>query len=107
MNDASNGAAAAGGATVFKRISLSIAALVAFTLPVWAEAAPNMIGTWKGIAEGAVLVGSSPYRSGEPGKATFSSKEVEFIFEIDKQEGGGFSGKMQGLTRSETLIGHL
>lgn len=87
---------------------LAAAALVAATLPALAADMPDMKGTWKGLAEGAVLVGNTPYRSAEPGKpVTFSNEPIEFTFTIDEQQGPRFSGVLSSAKHSETLIGHL
>ncbi len=90
------------------RFALLSAALLALAIPVHAEEAPSLVGTWKGIAASAVMVGGTPYRKGKPNdKVTFADEPVEFIFEITEQKGPRFAGVLKGLNRTETLIGYI
>lgn len=88
--------------------ALTAASLLVLSLPVQADEVPNMVGTWTGTVDSAVMVGNTPDRTAEPGQAfTFSSTPIDFTFSIEQQQGARFGGKMSNAKRSETLIGHL
>lgn len=90
------------------RFTFPAAALLAFTLPAFADDAPSMVGKWTGTVDGAVMVGNTPDRTAEPGKKiTFSNQAIEFTFTITDQQGARFGGEMSNAKRSETLIGHF
>jgi hypothetical protein len=90
------------------RLSLISSALFALAVPVHAGEAPSLVGTWKGIADNAVMLGGTPYRKGKPNdKVTFADEPIEFTFEIGEQKGPRFAGTLKGLNKTETLIGYL
>ena len=71
-----------------------------------ADEPPNLVGTWKGIAQ-AVHTGTNPYRAGATPEPNFSSATIEFTFTITKQQGNRFSGQSSDGKRTETLIGAI
>ena len=90
------------------RLSTLSATLLALALPALADGAPSLVGTWKGIADSAVMVGGTPYRKGKPNdKVTFADQPIEFTFEIKEQKGLRFAGVLKGLKKTETLIGYI
>lgn len=86
--------------------TLLAATLIAATVPARAGEAPDVVGTWKGTAEQAVMIGDNPYRTADPArKATFADEPVEFTFVIAEQRGARFAGEMSGRGKTESIIG--
>lgn len=74
--------------------------------PASAQTPPNLVGTWKGMAQ-AVGIGSNPYRVPDGPGPVFFDKQVEFTYNITNQEGARFFGNMSSGTGTETIIGGL
>ena len=89
-------------------LMLTAIATALLAIPARADEAPSLVGTWKGIADSAVMVGGTPYRHGKPNnKVTFADDPIEFTFEIKEQKGPRFAGVLKGLKKTETLIGYI
>ncbi|MCK0207444.1 hypothetical protein MWN33_05285 [Starkeya koreensis] len=71
-----------------------------------AQEPPNLVGTWKGMAQ-AVGIGPTPYRLPDGPGPVFFDKEMEFTYTITEQHGARFIGNMSSGSGKETLIGAL
>jgi hypothetical protein len=74
--------------------------------PSSAQTAPNLVGTWKGMAQ-AVHMGVNPYRVPSSSAPVFSASTMEFTVTIVEQKDNRFTGKKSGGERTETLIGAI
>jgi len=85
--------------------SILAASLIA-ALPARAGEAPDVVGTWKGTVEQAVMIGDTPYRTADPArKVTFADEPIEFTFVFGEQRGARFAGEMSGRGKPEAIIG--
>jgi hypothetical protein len=85
---------------------LCLGASVTFGLPARAEEPLNLVGTWKGVAQG-VHRGTNPYRPSEQSGANFSTEALMFTYTITTQQGNRFSGQSSDGKRTENLIGAI
>jgi hypothetical protein len=86
---------------------LMVALLGTAPLPLAAQGAPDLVGTWRGRAYGA-HIGPNPYRVPEREGVNFPENALEFTYTITRQEGNRFAGEVSGGTaHRETLIGAL
>lgn len=83
-----------------------IGAMGVASTPLHAQQAPNLVGTWKGMAQ-SVHLGTNPYRPSEGAGPVFSSDAIEFTFTIAEQKDNRFSGKSTDGKRSETFVGAI
>ena len=67
------------------------------SLTAMAQQAPNVIGTWSGITNDAVIGAGSHYPNGKSGEIRFMQNPVSYQF--DKQSNRAFSGTF-------TIAGH-
>lgn len=79
--------------------------LAAAILPAVADEIPDLVGTWKGMAN-AVHVGPTPYRVAEGNGPTFGSNEIEFVYVVKEQQDSRFAGETVGKF-TETFVGAL
>jgi len=74
------------------KLKLFIAVMGLVPALVLAQAAPNMLGTWKGVSNSAVY-GSGLFHPTEAGKEkSIRFRNVEYMLVIDKEEGRNFAG---------------
>lgn len=87
-------------------VGLVAGAMGAVSDPARAQSAPNLVGTWKGMAQ-AVQMGVNPYRAPPSSAPVFSPSAMEFTITIAEQKDNRFTGKKTAGDRSETLIGAI
>lgn len=87
-------------------VGLVAAAMGAASDPASAQSGPNLVGTWKGMAQ-AVQMGVNPYRAPPSSAPVFSASAMEFTITIVEQKDNRFTGKKTAGDRSETLIGAI
>jgi len=85
---------------------LAVALLGSAPLPLAAQGAPDLLGTWRGRGY-AVHIGPSPYRAPQQEGVNFPDNAIELTYVITRQEGNRFAGELSGGTHRETLIGAL
>jgi len=70
-----------------------------------AQQAPNLIGTWVGETNDAVIGEGHAYPGGKPGEIRFL--KVKISYKVDKQEGRAFSGVILIKGSSIPFVGSL
>lgn len=72
-----------------KKLLLALLTVISTSAAI-AQTAPNMIGTWVGVSNVAVLGANPHHNTSNPTEVRFA--KTEFTFVIDKQQGQNFSG---------------
>lgn len=83
-----------------------VVVLMALGGAVSAQEAPNLVGTWKGMAT-VVHIGSNPYRVAESNGPNLPPNAVEMTYVFTKQEGNRFVGTSTNGKFTETVIGAI
>ena len=89
-----------------KRLVLStILAITPLAALAQSAAPPDLLGTWVGVSNSAVIAGGNHHPGGTEDSVRF--RHVEFKLVIDKQEGRNFSGKSTSSAYAEPFVGAL
>ena len=67
--------------------------------------APDLLGTWVGVSNSAVISGGNHHPGGTENSVRF--RHVEFKLVIDKQEGRNFAGKSSSSEYTEPFVGAM
>jgi hypothetical protein len=70
-----------------------------------AQQAPNLIGTWVGETNDAVIGAGHIYPGGKAGEIRFLKEKISY--KVDKQEGRAFSGASTIKGSNHTFVGSL
>ncbi len=82
------------------KVKLAAAALWLVSTVAMSQTSPNLLGTWKGVSNSAVM-GSGLFHPTEAGKEKLVRfRNVEYVLVIDKEEGRNFVGSI-GATNSK------
>lgn len=73
--------------------------------PSWAQQAPNLIGTWVGETNDAVIGGGTHYPNGKFGEIRFLKSVVTYKF--DQQKNRAFSGTFTIAGHTVPIVGSL
>lgn len=85
--------------------ALILAAALMLAAPLSAAAQPpDLLGTWKGTAQG-VRIGPSHYRPAQGAGANFSDNAIEFTYVIKEQHGNRFAGESSSAKGKQTFVG--
>ena len=71
------------------------------------HAREDMIGTWQGISNSAVLGAGLHHHSPETDRKAIRFRKVDYTLTIDRQEGRNFSGRVTSAHHSEIVLGAL
>ena len=90
---------------MFKKFVLSLClSLLPFAVHA-AKAVPDLLGSWVGASNSAVIGGGQHHPEGGDGEIRF--RRVEFTLTIDRQEGRNFSGTFASGSYREAVVGAL
>jgi hypothetical protein len=87
------------------KLLITFLASIGFTVSAFAQQAPNLIGTWNGETNDAVIGEGRIYPGGKAGQIRFLKEKVSY--KVDKQEGRAFSGVISIKGSSITMVGSL
>lgn len=92
---------------IFKRLFVLpvFGFLLATCQMAWAQQAPNLIGTWVGETNDAVIGGGTHYPSGKAGEIRFLKSVVTYKF--DQQKNRAFSGTFTIVGHTVPIVGSL
>lgn len=76
-----------------------------FSISAFAQQAPNLVGTWNGETNDAVIGEGRIYPGGSPGQVRFLKEKVSY--KVDKQEGRAFSGMISIKGSNIPMVGSL
>ena len=76
-----------------------------FSISAFAQQAPNLVGTWNGETNDAVIGEGRIYPGGNPGQVRFLKEKVSY--KVDKQEGRAFSGMISIKGSNIPMVGSL
>ena len=68
-----------------------------------AKTAPDVLGTWVGMSNSAIIGAGQHHPDGSDGEIRF--RRVEFTLKIDRQEGRNFSGLFSTASHKEPVVG--
>jgi len=89
-----------------KFIALSILfGLSTICQSAWAQQAPNLIGTWVGETNDAVIGGGTHYPNGKAGEIRFLKSVVTYKF--DQQKNRAFSGTFSIAGHTVPIVGSM
>lgn len=80
-------------------------ATLGFSISAFAQQAPNLIGSWNGETNDAVMGEGRIYPGGTAGQIRFLKEKI--TYKIDKQEGRAFSGAATIKGSSIPFVGSL
>jgi hypothetical protein len=78
------------GGVAMKKVIAAVLLGLGFSVSVMAQQAPNLIGTWVGETNDAVIGADRIYPGGKAGEIRFLKEKISY--KVDKQEGRAFSG---------------
>jgi len=78
---------------------------IGFMASVFAQPIPNLIGTWVGETNDAVIGGGSHYPNGKSGEIRFLKSSVTYKF--DQQKNRAFSGTFTIAGQTVPIVGSL
>ena len=87
------------------KLLITLLASIGFTVSAFAQQAPNLIGTWNGETNDAVIGEGRIYPGGTVGQVRFLKEKV--IYKVDKQEGRAFSGMISVKGSNIPMVGSL
>jgi len=87
------------------KLLVTLLAGIGFTVSAFAQQAPNLIGTWNGETNDAVIGEGRIYPGGTAGQVRFLKEKISY--KLDKQEGRAFSGVAVIKGSSIPLVGSL
>jgi hypothetical protein len=73
---------------------------------VFAQTAPNLVGTWKGISHSAVMGTGRGHNLLKKDSEIYFNR-VPFVLVIDRQEGFNFSGLFSSESHKEVVLGAI
>ena len=89
---------------IMKLLTVLLATL-SFSMTAFAQQAPNLIGTWNGETNDAVIGEGRIYPGGTSGQVRFLKEKISY--KIDKQEGRAFSGAATIKSSTIPFVGSL
>jgi len=87
------------------KLLIILLATLSFSVSAFAQQAPNLIGTWNGETNDAVIGEGRIYPGGTSGQIRFLKEKISY--KIDKQEGRAFSGAATIKGSSIPFVGSL
>ena len=87
------------------KLLIILLATLGFSVSAFAQQAPNLIGTWNGETNDAVIGEGRIYPGGTSGQIRFLKEKISY--KIDKQEGRAFSGAATIKGSSIPFVGSL
>jgi hypothetical protein len=76
-----------------------------FSMSAFAQQAPNLVGTWNGETNDAVIGEGRIYPGGSPGQVRFLKEKISY--KVEKQEGRAFSGVISMKGSNIPMVGSL
>ena len=82
-------------------------AMLCMSLSAYAQTAPNLLGTWKGVSNSTVMGIGGHHKAINKNKKEIYFNHLAFTLVVDRQDGFNFSGTFTSEYRKEILLGAI